>query len=80
MAAARRLKPVGAPEAQAPAAAVETTTVKVTKQHSEALRLIAAMERITIFAVTERMVGEYISKYEQVSGQPILKQLQRGKE
>lgn len=78
MAAARNLNPVGRP-ADAPKEAEQTTTVKVTKQHSDALRLIAAMERITIFALTERIVGEYIEKYEQVSGQPILKPLQRGK-
>lgn len=76
--AARNLSSIGRP-AEAPKEAEQTTTVKVTKQHSDALRLIAAMERITIFALTERIVGEYIEKYEQVSGQPIMRQLQRGK-
>jgi hypothetical protein len=49
----------------------EQTTIRVRKDVQELLRIIAALEGKTIFSVTDKVLGDFIRRYEAASGRPL---------
>lgn len=50
----------------------DQTTIRVPKRIQEQLKVIAALEQRTIFAVTESVLADYIRRYESAIGRPVL--------
>ena len=49
----------------------EQTTIKVRRDYSDALKVICAWEQRTMLSVVDELLGDYIEKYEQMSGQRV---------
>jgi hypothetical protein len=54
--------------------AEDQTTIRVRKEAQEELRIVAALEGRTIFAITDALLTEYLRRYETAIGRPLLPQ------
>lgn len=66
----KTLHSVGASSEPA-APADEQTTLRVPRDIHEKLKVIAAYEGTTIMSISTNVLGEYIRRYESVTGRPL---------
>jgi hypothetical protein len=64
------LKPLQLAESSVPTE--EQTTIRVRKDLQELLRVIAALEGRTMFAITDAVLSDYVQQYELASGRSLL--------
>lgn len=70
MRAVKTSPPVAVSDASVPTE--EQTTIRIRKELQELLRVIAALEGKTIFSVSDTVLTDYVKRYEQASGRPLL--------
>jgi hypothetical protein len=62
----------------------EQSTMRIRREIQEKLKLIAALEslqgteQITLFSLTDRIMSEYIRKYESILGRPLASLMKSG--